>query len=236
MRRKYMSCLALLTVGVLGSDLFVNSASVAMLPRPDSTGAVSGKVFGADGRPIIDAEVLAQSRDYGNQALGRAWTNAQGEFLITDLAPGLYTIQTRKDDDGYPNSFFNLYDEGDPIETSVRVLPGSTSEGVVIYRTVKAAFLEGRVFDSLTHMPIKHAQVTVRRVDKSDRFLTSGLNGLVETAGAFKVLVPPLPVTLKVSSPGYVDWYYTESNQRRPGSLLLVSGTTRRIVVRLHPS
>jgi hypothetical protein len=236
MRRRYISYMAVLLAAVFGYTLFVKPASVTVLKRADSpTGAISGRVLGADGQPIVYALVLAEKTDQTIQPTPRAWTNEQGEFLISDLAPGLYTIQTRKDEDGYPHSAFNLYDAGDPVETNVQVEPGSTAKRIVIHRTVKAASLEGLVVDEVTQAPVKNAQVTVRRVDKPDRFLTAGLNRL-GTEGGFKVLVPSLPVTLKVSSLGYADWYYRESNQRGPGSLSLPSGTTRNIVVSLHRS
>jgi len=127
----------------------------------------------------------------------------------------------------------------------VQVSDHHTTPNVIIQRGLKASVLEGIVVDGTTNQPVKAAQLTVRRVDRPERFLSTGLfwhqgdDPLKFVEGGFKFLVPSsLPFTLTVSAPGYDDWYYKESEkQKTPTALILSSDTTMklRVVLRRRP-
>ncbi len=230
---------------LVGSSFFFSSASLPRSAPQDvetHDGAISGRVLDAGGHPISGALVLAERTDVIVQPAPRTWTSRNGDFIIQGLTPGLYTLYTRKDDEGYPHTASNFYDEGESAELRLQVFAHQTTRNVIIQRGLKAAVLQGIIVDATTNQPLKHAQITARRVDRPDRFLSTGLfwhvgeDPLKFVEGGFKFLVPSsLAFTVKVSAPGYEDWYYRDSQtQRKPGALLLASNTTKDLHVALH--
>lgn len=90
------------------------------------------------------------------------------------------------------------------------------------------------MIDALSKEPLKHADITVRRVDLPDRFLRTGLSLPVEL-GEFKLLVPSVPFSVKVTEAGYEDWYYKSSNDgQTTSSLLLEPNSTKHLLIALQ--
>ena len=90
------------------------------------------------------------------------------------------------------------------------MLEHQAMQNVILQLGLKAGVLTLRVVDANSNQPLHHADITIRRVDLPDRYLSSGLS--VEE-GEFKILVPSLPFTVKVSEKGYEDWYYPSDTQ-----------------------
>lgn len=197
-------------------------------------GAISGRVIDRNGRAVEGALVIADRSDVILRPAPRAWTGKDGAFVISGLTAGTYTLHTRKEEDGYARTDFNFYDEGETPEPNVLVYPDQATPNVTIQFAARAAILKGVITDARTNQPLKSAQVTVRRIDYPDRFLTTGLFWH-DVPGGFRLLVPALAFTLKVSAPGYEDWYYLNSEtDATPGTLLLASETTRELKVALR--
>lgn len=223
-----------LTVFVLGG-VRLSGWSPTYVPQENKSqgGAIAGRVLDAQGRPIVGSIVLAERTENMTRPTPRAWTNSNGEFKIENLSAGLYVLRTENQKEGYPPSEFDFYLEADR-DLEVQVSDSKTTPNITIQRGLKASLLEGIVVDGTTNQPVKAAQLTVRRVDRPERFLSTGLfwhpgdDPLKSVAGGFKFLVPAsLPFTLTVSAPGYDDWYYK-------GTLLLSSDTTEELRVVLH--
>jgi hypothetical protein len=63
----------------------------------------------------------------------------------------------------------------------------------------------------------------------------SSLRASVEE-GDFKIPVPSLPFTVKVSETGYEDWYYKAAREGSEASALLMApNSTKKLLVALHP-
>lgn len=200
----------------------------------EGDGTVLGRVLDADGRPVEKVIVTAENMALPARNLPRAETNRDGEFTIAGLRPGRYELYTRKEEDGYPRTEFNLYDFGPP-NPQVTVNSRQTAQGIIVRLGPKAAFLTGQVIDAVTRKPLKHADITVRRVDLPDRFLRTGLSLPVEL-GEFKLLVPCVGFTVKVTEKGYEDWYYKSSGEgQTTSSLLLESTSTKHLLIALQP-
>ena len=127
-------------------------------------GTISGRVLDADGRPVENVIVTAENTAHPARNLPRAETNRDGEFTIAGLTPGRYELYTKKEVDGYPRTEFNLYDVGLP-NSEVIVNSHQTTQGIIVRLGPKAALLTGQVIDAVTREPLKHADITVRRVD-----------------------------------------------------------------------
>lgn len=207
----------------------------ARLDAQNTVGAISGRVLDTDSRPVSGLKVIAENIAVAHRHLPSSETDQEGEFLLKDLEPGQYVLHTRKEDDGYPRSEFNLYDSGETADPQVAVSARQTTQGVVLRLGPRAALLTGQVVDAITSQPLHHADITVRLVDKPDRFLRTGLSLPVEKGG-FKLLVPSLPFTLKVSETGYQDWYYKMTGEEQQASALrLAPNSTKVLLISLQP-
>jgi len=196
-------------------------------------GTVSGRVLDANGRPVENVIVKAENTALLARNLPRSETNGDGEFTIAGLTPGRYELYTQKEEDGYPRTEFNFYDAGLP-NRDVIVYSRQTAEGITLQLGPKAALLTGQVIDAITREPLKHADITVRRVDLPDRFLRTGLSLPVEL-GEFKLLVPSVAFTVKVTETGYEDWYYKTGDEgQKTSSLLLQPDTVKHLLIPLH--
>jgi hypothetical protein len=196
-------------------------------------GTVSGRVLDADGLPVENVIVTAENTAVPARNLPRAETNRDGEFTIAGLTPGRYELYTKKEEDGYPRTEFNLYNVGIP-NPEVTVYSRQTARGIIVRLGPKAALLTGQVIDAVTKEPLKHADITVRRTDLPDRFLRTGLSLPVEL-GEFKLLVPSVTFTVKVTETGYKDWYFKSGDEgQKTSSLVLEPNTTKHLLIALQ--
>ncbi len=214
----------------VSSTLVANQTTSNLI---EEYGTVSGRVLDAGGLPVENVIVTAENLALPVRNLPRAETNRDGEFTIAGLTPGRYELFTKKEDDGYPRTEFNLYEVGPP-NPQVTVYSQQTAQGITIRLGPKAALLTGQVIDAVTRQPLKHADITVRRVDLPDRFLRTGLSLPVEL-GEFELLVPSVALTVKVTETGYQDWHYKSGEEgQTTNSLLLEPNTTKHLVVELQ--
>jgi hypothetical protein len=237
--------IGLLIVAVGSSALFSSAHVQRTAPQnvEIQNAGISGRVLDAEGHPIAGLTVLAERTDIVIQPMPRAWTDKNGDFIIQGLEPGPYTLYTRKDEDGYPHTGSSFYDEGPSVELRVQVSTHQITSNVIIQRGSKAAVLQGVIVDATTNRPVQKAQITARQVHLSERFLSTGLfwhegsDPLKFVPGGFKFPVPSsIAFTLKISAPGYEDWYYKiPGSPELASSLLLASNTTKQLAVRLQP-
>jgi len=141
--------------------------------------------------------------------------------------------RARLEEDGYPRTEFNLYDSEAGADPQVEVLEHQTMQNVILQLGLKSGILTIRVVDANSNQPLHHADITIRRVDLPDRFMSTGL--IVEE-GEFKIPVPSLPFTVKVSVKGYEDWYYKIAGEgNKASALLMAPNSTKKLLVALHP-
>lgn len=153
-------------------------------------------------------------------------TDKEGVFLIKGLKPGPYTISAAKEKDGYApsDSMFHSVNLTLPLPVPVTVLAGQQTSDIVIHLGPKAASLVGYVLDALTTRPIGDIQIMLRRVDNPDYSYMTG----PDLKGEYKILVPPVPITIEVSAPGY--------EKRHLGSLQLRPPEIKQLKISLRPN
>jgi iron complex outermembrane receptor protein len=79
------------TIAALLLVALASAASVAALDK--STGGVKGKVRSEDDKPLAGVTVIALQ---GEREVARTTTDRKGDFTLTNLAPGLYTLRFSK--------------------------------------------------------------------------------------------------------------------------------------------
>jgi hypothetical protein len=209
---------------VAGALVLQPTPLASVVTQASGKGEITGKVVDAQGRPIADLRVSAEVPGTPSVTLPQTTTDTNGNFRIGNLSPDVYTLLTSKEDEGYPDSEFNFYHEGTDNETTVRVYADQVTPNVLI-QLQKAAILKGRVSDSATGNPIEHFVVRLAQVSHPERFLQTG-----GSKGEFRVVAPPLPITVRVSAAGYEEWRYTTDRDEK-GSLFLAPTTSHELTV-----
>ena len=193
-------------------------------------GLIQGRVLDNKGAPIPDAQVRAFPKGDAPLTFREPFTraDANGNFLLKDVRPGVYVVHASKAEDGFPDNLWDFY--GGNQKNEITVHSGTTSTTTI--HLAKAGTLTLRVVDAKTHKPVRAISVRMHRLHHhANEFSTShpSLNGL------FSVLVPAaVPIELEVLADGYEKWSYTKARPDQ-GFIKVESGTSKPIQVALNP-
>jgi hypothetical protein len=207
----------------------------ASIPAQDImafSGEVAGRVLDTEGCGVSKTTVFADKSDAPMGKRPYGYTDEQGNFLIKVWAPGTYLIYASKEEDGYPPTHSTFHFVGSIVPPQITVKDEQVTSGVVVRLGPKTARLTGHILDSATNEIIKNAQITLRRVDNPDYMFSTGPG----INGQLNILVPSVPFTMKVTAPGYEDWYYrNEDSNQLTDSLHLDAEAVKELVVSLRP-
>ena len=129
----------------------------------------------------------------------------QGRYEFKRLEYGRYSVSAEKPEENYPPLYLPFYSPEKQPEVDVSEANKHVTLDLVL--TVRAGVLVGTVADSETGTPMD-ANVDFRSTTDSRRAVSA--SGW--TTAKFRVLVPSdTPVLMKVSEPGYEDWFYTRN-------------------------
>jgi hypothetical protein len=132
----------------------------------ESTGQISGTVTDTGGHPLSGIEVCASSEATSiSENEGCEKTSANGEFTITGLTVGSYTVQFGSPFGGTLNYVPQFYKEASSAAAAqqVAVSAGLTTTGINA-KLVEGGKISGRVTDAATHAPLEVAIVCARPV------------------------------------------------------------------------
>jgi len=181
---------------------------VATSSAQQQYGTISGTVLDRQGAAVAHAKVTA---DYvcvtpcvKSMLLDQTESDGQGRYEFK-LQYGRYSVSAEKPEENYPPLHFPLYAPEKQPEVDVSEINKDVTLDIVL--SLKAGVLVGTVADSETGTPID-ANVDFRSTTDSRRAISA--SGW--TNAKFRVLVPSdTPVLMKVSKPGYEDWFYTRN-------------------------
>lgn len=97
-------------------------------------GVITGRVLAEDGQPLVNAQVFFRARNAARRQDDSATTDADGNFRVDNLAPGVYSVDVSAA--GYvrpptnENASRNFYRPGDNV--NVRLIKGGVITGKVI--------------------------------------------------------------------------------------------------------
>lgn len=230
-------------------DLFVTAEMRVIVPRPSlqralstrseeadvlSYGAIEGQVLDSAGQPM--AGVKVEAVPVGRRVSGllpTTHTDAEGKFFIDGVTPGANVLVTSKEEEGYASSFFPFFVVEPQSAPQVTVVNQQVTQDVQVHLGPKAAKLRGQVIDSESGKPIQNAEIVYIRADNPNLFYSASPN-LPE--GGFEHLVPAVGLKVKVSAPGYEDWYYgSDGQQAHDQPLQLQPGATEELNISLQP-
>jgi Carboxypeptidase regulatory-like domain len=162
---------------------------IALVSRADATqrpatGIVRGRVVAADSdAPVRKARVALTPE--GAPPAEPIYTNAEGEFAFTNVAPGRYSLTALKS--GYVVARFGARSQFDRT-TSIAVAAGAAVDGLEL-RLVKSAVITGRIVDEMGE-PIEQALISAGRIVRTDgrlRFRSIGVVANTDDLGEYRI-------------------------------------------------
>jgi hypothetical protein len=235
MRRDLLLVLLAVCAISIVSKAYATSLPGRVYPeRRSDYGAITGRVLDAQGQGVSGVRVSAERSDFTTGKLPTTKSDIQGNFRFKGLKAGTYTLYVAKEEDGYAPTDSTFHYGGSVDAPQVTVYEQQTPPEVVIHLGPKASRLIGHIVDGSTGKSLAwDTQITLSRVDNQDYTYSTGPN----LNGEFNILVPSVPFTMKVSSPGYEDWYYrNEGSKQRFDALEIAANTTKEVIVSLRPS
>ncbi len=194
---------------VLGLAALASLGVVATSSAEQQYGSLSGTVLDRQGSVVAHAKVTA---DYvcmtlcvKTKALDRTESDDQGRYQFERLEYGRYSVSAEKPEENYPPLYYAFYSPEKQPEVDLSETNKEVTLDLVL--SIKAGVLVGTVAEAETGTPMD-GNVDFRSTTDSRRYISA--SGW--TNAKFRVLVPSdMPVLMKVSKPGYEDWYYTRN-------------------------
>ena len=172
-------------------------------------GRIRGTVLDRHGSAVAHAKVTA---DYvcttpcvKAMDLAQTESDDQGRYEFKRLEYGRYSVSAEKPEENYPPLYLAFYSPEKQPELDVSEANKNVTLDLVL--RIRAGVLVGTVADRETGTAMD-ANVDFRSTTDSRRWISgSGL-----TNARFRVLIPSdTPLLMKVSKPGYEDWFYTRN-------------------------
>ena len=197
-------------------------------------GVIEGRVLDQAGHPVTGAKVSSMINDRPPRGrLMWALSDAEGRFTLTCAQPGSNMVYVSKEDEYYPDTFLSPFVDVKLIPV-VNVDEQGVTGNVEVHLPPKGGKVVAQVINAETQQPVDGASITLCRADDPNKCLT--INATSQNA-QFEKVVPPIRLTVKVSAPGYEDWYYKKGNASiEPGKMLLAPGSTKGLTILLRPS
>jgi hypothetical protein len=196
-------------------------------------GVIEGRVVDEIGHPVAGAKVSSMINDRPPRGrLFSTLTDKEGRFELTCAQPGRNMVYVSKEDEYYPDTFMSPFVDAKLIPV-VNVVERGITKGVEVHLPPKGGKLVAEVIDAATQQPVDGARLTLCKADNPNKCYT--INDSSPT-GQFRQLVPSMPVTIKVSAPGYEDWWYKENDSRNAAKLLVAPGAIKSISILLTPN
>jgi hypothetical protein len=209
----------------------------AQAPRPPKfSGVITGRVLNEDGQPVVMAEVCANPRmiPWAGR-LPCSDSDSRGRFSIKIWTPAEYVVTAVKEDEGYPNTDDTFY--GSPSFTPVlpRVIMSEdeTRQEVTVQLGPPFGRLTGKVVDTETGQPIEIVTLELHHVNTPANSLK---RATIYREGRLRLLVPPMPIILKISAPGYQEyWSGADGSESGAEALEVGLGSSRELAIPLRP-
>jgi hypothetical protein len=201
---------------------------VSARPTQKASLLITGQVTDADGSPVANVKVYAYPVIALIGRLPAASSDKEGRFSITVEQAGKYLLATSKMEAGYPSTYSDFYNPSGASLPEVLVEEYQATPAVNIQLGPKAGKLVGRILDAETNKTVKEVQISICRVEAP---MHCQRHTAEEPLELFQSLVPPVPLSIRVSAAGYKDWYSKEETQ---GPLQVAPNMTREFDILLQ--
>ncbi|HMF57937.1 MAG TPA: carboxypeptidase-like regulatory domain-containing protein [Pyrinomonadaceae bacterium] len=166
--------------------MFLIFCACSVAAQSSSTGGIKGKVRVESGTPD-DVEVTAR---LGAEDVAHTRTDNKGDFQITNLAPGFYSLTFRK-----PGLSIGTIER---VEVTAGKMRSIGSRLVLSVDQGSIAFLRGSVFDESGHI-VSGAQVELARIEPDGTLRRIGEQFSSSEMGEFVFRLPPRQAKYRVT-------------------------------------
>jgi len=127
------------------------------------------------------------------------WIGAddKGKFTLT-LAPGQYRIRAKDEAGGYPDPSFWVNMDSESSFPVIQVDQQNIT-GLKVVLGKRGGFIQGRVEDAQTHVPIVGAAIRIQDARNKLAFVKV----FTDSSGTFSYTVAAKPLVISVVAPGY---------------------------------
>ena len=196
---------------------------------PAGKGAIQGEVMDQNGHPLSGIRVYAERQGPGG-ILPVTRTDKKGKFFLP-LEPGDYSVYAVREVMGYRDVSHELA-SNDPVVKRTTVYEGRLTGNLVIRLNTAMPRLLGKPVDAETNRPVANATILVCAEGGRKQCVGAGTT---LPDNQFRLLLPPTSFTIKVSAPGYRDWYYGKDGSKEQAEKLELSpNTEKELVIQLH--
>jgi hypothetical protein len=208
--------------------IFCLLLGTGILGRAENLGSVQVTVLDAKEKPVQNAPVeMGRPMDAAPRPM--CWTDKHGTCAFDHLPIGEYEAYIFNYKEGYPRP--NPFYFGRNFKPTVVTLQESDpSQKITLHLGRRQDFLKLIVTDAVSGKPIMPVGFRISWTSDPDNTIETG------RGDDLVVLVPPgVPLSLVASSDGYKDWQYTSADDAANHNLVLQSGESRILNIRLQP-
>lgn len=166
-------------------------------------------------------------------------SDPQGKFIVQLTQGGKYQVISEKRSEGYLPAYVPFYRDPKVAIPEVNLTDENRHVSLSLALAPKSGVITGKVIDEATDEPIQNFTVWVwqsRNRSAATHEVVTGIN----SPGSFRLFVPPVEVTLRVTAEGYEPWVTgggvlisAAGAKKGPGWFLIRSGSHRDLVVYL---
>jgi len=186
-----------------GEQFTAGCTDIRIVLPPEA--CIKGKVVEQEtGEPVASVKILARHTSHANwpYVQDKVYSDSNGKFVITGLAPGKYLLQTISDKKGAGN-------------IAVAVEPGRTVSDIIVSLT--GCPLEVIVYDAEKGGPIEDAYVTVTQKHAKTKYTTFSQQLSADADGLARFCVPPGECEVEVIKPDYGAIFQSQRVQLEAG-------------------
>ncbi len=190
---------------------------------------VTGRVFDAEGHLVPGARVSVW-REPLCRNFPEVETEKQGYYRILchPDGPTEAAFSASKQSPEYPTSKFTHLALEREAKAEAMLVPGSHLT-LDFHLGPPDGFLEGYVVDSRTKSGVPNTQITMHRSQTQLQYSSE-----IPQDGHFVIALPPVPIEITVTAPGYQPWQYKDELEGTD-ALILPSGKHRMMRIELTP-
>lgn len=216
------------TMKILISLLAISFGLTVMSGQSQESAVVTGKVLDTQGNPVAGARISIFPTAAGSGGLPFAVTDQNGNYHLVSPPFGETFLCAVKESAGYPDTNGLLFSRQEDDRPKVTLSPGSHLQ-VDIHLGSPDGVLEGSVIDAVSRAKVPTAKITLRKTHP-DAFYSGTI-----TQSSFLFALPPTPIEISISAPGYMPWQYKDS-QTGSNKILLDGTDHRTLTIELTPN
>jgi len=189
-----------------GEQFAAGRTDIRIVLPPEA--CIKGQVLEeATGEPAAGVLILARPTSHANwqHYQDQVYSESNGKFVITGLAPDKYLLHAMSDKKGAGN-------------LTLAVEPGQTVSDIIV--SLKGCPLEVIVYDAEKGAPIENSIVTVTQKEATTKYTTFRQQLTTDVDGLARFCAPPGECEIRVIKFGHGATFQPQSVQLEPGQTL----------------